>query len=153
MYCERMPVGVEGLADGFAIFGRGLAPVALDGSPGVAETFFVGVAVLRDDGGDALGMRHGEAEAGGGAVVEDVEGVAREVEGVGEGDDGFRECVEGVFVVALGGDFGEAEAGEVGSDDAVTVGEARDEFAILEGRCGEAVEEKHDGRVGGPASR
>jgi hypothetical protein len=33
--------------------------------------------------------------------------------------------------MAIRGNFGEAESGQVGCDDAVAVGEARDQFAVL----------------------
>ena len=94
-------------------------------------------------------MPHGETKSGRRAVIEDVHCVTLEVECVGEGFERAREAVEVVGVVTRGRDDGEAEAGQVGRDDVVTVGEPRDEMAVLEGRGGEAVQQKNDGSVGG----
>jgi len=57
--------------------------------PIIAQTFFIRISVLRDDGGYALGMRDCEAEADGRSVVEDVDGVFRQAECGYEGIDGF----------------------------------------------------------------
>src|SRR5580704_5542332 len=92
-------------------------------------------------------MRHREANARRSAVVENVESVLREMQRVGEGFDGFRQRVEGVDIVARGWNFGEAEAGQIRRDDAIPVGEARNQLAILKRRSREAVEEKNNGRV------
>ncbi len=119
------------------------------GSQASPSSFFVGVAVLGDDGGDALGVGGGEAEAGGGAVVEDVDGVAPELQGLDEGIHGEGEVVEGVLIISIGGDVGEAEAGEIGGDDAEPGCEERDEVAKHVGGTGVAVEEQEHGGVGG----
>ena len=65
----------------------------------MAEALGVGVAVLGDDGFDGGRVGEGEAEADGGAVVEDVHGVCIDVEGCEEGADGEGEVVEGEGVV------------------------------------------------------
>src|SRR5271170_7483049 len=98
------------------MFGSWFSPVELDGSPGITQTFFVGVAILRNDSGDALGAGHRQAKAGGSAVVEDVKGVALQVQRVSEREDGLRQGVEGIFVIALPGNFGKSESGEIGRD-------------------------------------
>jgi len=99
---DVLPLGCFGgkhSADGFAVCGTGVAPVGLNRSPAGAQTFFVSVAILRDDPGDALGSRHCEAKTGGGAVVENVNRITLQADGVGEGGDDFREIVEGVCEV------------------------------------------------------
>src|SRR6202012_1674770 len=133
-----------------AILLRGLTPVLLHRIPRLlAQAFFIGVAVLRDDGGDALRMRKGEAEAGGRAVIEDIDGVAREAEFFDEGVDGCRQRVEGVAVLPLRRYFGEAEAGKVGRDHAIARCEARHELAEHERRGWKAVQKQQHRGVGG----
>jgi hypothetical protein len=51
-------------------------PVGADRVPAVAEALDIGIAVLRDDGGDALGVPRREAETGRRAIVEDIDGEA-----------------------------------------------------------------------------
>src|ERR1700722_8042845 len=92
-------------------------------------------------------MRHREANARGSAIVKDIESILREMQRVGEGFDGFRQRVEGVDIVARGWNFGEAEAGQIRRDDAIPVGEARNQLAILKRRSREAVEKQNDRRV------
>src|SRR5215469_890649 len=49
-------LGREEFAQGCAVLRSWLLPVFLDRIPTLAQTFFISVAVLRDDGGDPLGM-------------------------------------------------------------------------------------------------
>lgn len=51
------PLEVQDLANRFAIFGRGLAPLAPDRSPCATEPFFISIAVRRNDCGQLLGRR------------------------------------------------------------------------------------------------
>ena len=87
------------------------------GAQASPETFFVGIAVLRNDSGDAFGSHQCETKTGGRAVVEDVHGVVREGERVGESEDGFCKCGEGVAVVRRR--LRETKAGQVRRDDMV----------------------------------
>ena len=59
-----------------AILFRRLLPVFLDRIPTLAETFFIRVAVLRDDRGDSLGVRKSQTKADGSAIIENVDGEA-----------------------------------------------------------------------------
>jgi hypothetical protein len=74
---------------------------------------------LGDDGLNLSGVLDREAEAGGGAVIEDVDAVlGRWVGKLGEeGVDGGCDVGEGVVVVF--GDCGEAVCWEIGGDDTV----------------------------------
>ena len=56
----------------------------------------VGVAVLRNDGGHALGMGHGQAEPGRSAVVEYLERVAIEPDHLGEAADDLGKIIEAI---------------------------------------------------------
>ena len=66
--CLRREEGAERVS----VLLRGVLPVGSDRTPTLAETFFVGVAVLRDNGSDPLRMADGEPEACRRAVVKDV---------------------------------------------------------------------------------
>src|ERR1700677_4105202 len=123
----------------FAMLGSGFSPVQLDGSPGITQAFLVSVAVLRNDGGDALGASHRESKAGGSAIVEDVKGIALQVQRVGEREDGFRQGIEGIFVIARRGNEGKPESGKVGRDHSIAVGQPWDQFAVLKRRRRKAV--------------
>ena len=87
-----------------------------------AQPFFVAVAVLRDDRHDGGRATQGEVPGGRGAVVEDVDGVALDGEGVEERFDRLAQVGERVLVPALVGDLGETETGQIWSDDAVFLG-------------------------------
>src|SRR5579871_5277901 len=113
-------VGDHG-ADGVAVLGSWVGPVAAQVAPSVTQAFLVGVSILRDDGGYALGMRDSQTEADGCAVVEDVDGVLRQPERGYEGVDGFGHRVEGVDILSLVRNYGKAEAGEVRCDDSITL--------------------------------
>ena len=56
----------------------GAVPILFASLPLLAQTFLIHVSVLRDDGGDALGMPHGQAIADGSAVVKDIHGKLRQ---------------------------------------------------------------------------
>ena len=56
----------------------GAVPILLAGFPLLAKSLFVHVAILGDDGGDALGMPHSQSEADRGAVIKDIHGKLRQ---------------------------------------------------------------------------
>ena len=60
----------------FPVLRCGFVPVAANRVRCIFEVLFVGVAVLDDDGGDALRMSERQAEAGAGAIVEELCGLA-----------------------------------------------------------------------------
>src|SRR5689334_16090079 len=72
---ESIPIGL-----------RRVLPISADGAPALAQPLLVGIAVLRDDGGDAIRMLCGDSKTGRRAVVENVEREALEA-------DHFREAV------------------------------------------------------------
>lgn len=105
---------------------------------------------MRHDGRDGFGALQRYAEGDGRAVVEDVDGVFVDFQGVEEFEGCGGEAGEGVVVRRRVGHGGEAEAGEVRGDDVVRFGELWDQVAVLEGGAGEPVQEE-DGGVGGGA--
>lgn len=104
---------------------------------------------MRDDSGHAFGCHQGEAEAGWCAVVEDIHGIAGEFESIGEGEDRLRETVECVLVVASCWNFCETKARQVGSNYVIAIGEAWDEFTVLERGSWKSVEQEYDRRTHG----
>ena len=78
-------------------------------------------------------------EPGRRAIVEHVNGVAVEADGVGESIDRRRDLVERIRFIRH---IGVAEAREIGSDDMETVGEQRDEIAKHMAGGGEAVQQQ-----------
>ena len=91
-----------------------------------------------------------EPEPGRRAVVEYVDGVAVEADGLGEAVDRLRDPVERVRPVRH---IRVAEARQIGRDDMESVGEQRDEVAehVAGGR--EAVQQEQLRRARAPASR
>lgn len=82
----------------------------------------------------------GESEAGGSAVVEDVNGEARDRELIQELRDHCCEIVEGILEALWDG--GESESGEVWGEHAVLLRQDGDEVTILVRGGREAVEEE-----------
>jgi hypothetical protein len=71
-----LPVGCLGSEEGaerLSVRLRRILPIGPDWIPALAKTFLVGVAILRDDGRDPLGVADGEAEARRRTIVKDVD--------------------------------------------------------------------------------
>jgi hypothetical protein len=93
------------------------------------EPRFVCIAVLRNDGGDALGVSHREAEARRRPIVEHAERVPGEVKRFREGYDRPCQRVERVHVVPRWRYLRKAEARQVGCNHPVSVRQARNQLA------------------------
>lgn len=119
-------------------------------SPKVPKSLCVCVTVLGDDGGDAIRSFKSKSQTSGGAVIENIDSKLRELEGIDEGTDRCCNVVEIVFVVPLGGDLGQAEAGEIRGYHSVFGSKERDEVAELNRGGWEAVEKEDHWRCGGP---
>src|SRR5258706_7122831 len=74
---KRVPIGF-----------RRILPVCADWVPAVAQPLLVGVAILRNDRGDAFRVAPRKAETGRRAVVEDVDREAIEADHFGKAIDG-----------------------------------------------------------------
>ncbi|EGX99514.1 hypothetical protein AZA_38179 [Nitrospirillum viridazoti Y2] len=129
-------------ADGVTVGLRGVPPISLDGVPAVTQAFLIGVAVLRDDADHPLRPAQGQAVAGGGTVVEDVDRVTRQVQGVGEALHHLGQGIEGVIELAARGRLGETEAGQIRRHDVEAVGQQRDQITEHVGGTGEAVQQQ-----------
>src|SRR5260370_31389279 len=136
---ERVPVRL-----------RRVLPVGPDRAPAVAQTFLVGVAVLRDDGSDPLGVMDGEPEARRRAVVEDVHGKPVEAGDLGKAVDHAGDVVERVMEFFSSWHVGPTEPGKVRRDDMKPVREERDQVAEHVARAREAVQQQQLRRLGWP---
>ena len=110
--------------------------------------FEIGIAVLGDDGGDALGMLDRQAEADRRAIVEDVDREFIEAEHFGETADHIRDILEGVRELIPPRLLGHAEARKIGRHDMVTARELWDQLSEHMARDREAVKEEDDGSSG-----
>src|SRR5262249_8026077 len=99
-------------------------PVGADRVPAVAQTLRIGVAVLRNDRSDPVRMLHGETEAYGSAVVEDVDRVAIEADHLGEAVDHLSHPVE---AMTASWHLGISEARQVRSDEVEAIAQKRDQ--------------------------
>ncbi|MNH16743.1 hypothetical protein D3C79_763920 [compost metagenome] len=121
------------IANGLAVGRRRVSPVLANRRPGIAQSFEIGVAILRHEPRDPLRVRHGQAQAGGRAVVEHIHCIALEVQRIDKGAQGLRQGIEVVTVLALGRYFSEAETRQVRGDQVKVRGQQRDQVAKLMG--------------------
>jgi hypothetical protein len=122
-------------------FGRVL-PVCADRIPAVAEALEIRIAILRDDGGDALGVPHREAETSRRAIVEDIEGEALKSDHFSEAVDSPRDVVEGIAELGPFRHVRLAKPGQIGRNDMKSVGELRNEIAEHVACSWKAVQQK-----------
>jgi hypothetical protein len=106
-----------------------VGPIGLDRIPEGAEALVIGIAVLHDQPGDALGALQRETPADRRAVVHDVHRVPADAEASQQPVHQRVDAVESVGEGGVGRYVALAEAGVVGRDDAVAVGECRDQVA------------------------
>src|SRR5690606_6661056 len=137
----------ERRAAGFTVCFARVAPVGLPRSPVVAEALKVGVAVLRDDRGDAFGVPHRQSQAGRSAVVEDVDRITAEPQGIHETVDNVSQSVETVGELAPRGRFSLSETRKIGCDYAIAISQFGYEVPehVAGGR--KAVEQQNNWRV------
>src|ERR1700761_609647 len=103
------------------------APIGLPWTPFIAQSFHVSVAILADDGSDALRMGQREAQSGRGAVVENVERIALEADAFPEVADHLGEAVERVIEASARRRLRLAETREIGRDEMEMGFKQRDE--------------------------
>lgn len=135
--------GEQGFDERDAVHGRVGFPQRADRVPERAESFLVGVAVLRYDGRDGLGALEGDAECYGGSIVEDVRGETLDLQGVEELERGFRQVGKGIAVIQRVWNGREAKPGKVWGNHMVGFCELRNEIAVLERGAWEAMEKKN----------
>src|SRR6476660_5106356 len=96
-----------------AVFRRGIFPICLDWVPAVAQPLFVGVAILRNQSGDALWMTQRQSKAHRCTVVEDVESVPDKAEDLGKALHDLSQMIESVFLFSAIRRLREAETWQV----------------------------------------
>src|SRR2546425_7630785 len=99
-----------------------LVPSSTSGSDSsLGSGLLIGVAVLRDDGRDPLGMRQRQAEPHGRAVIEDVNRVAFEADSLCEAVDDSGQVLKRIAEPFAVRRLRESEARQVGCDHTVAV--------------------------------
>lgn len=131
-----------------AVLGRRRRPVSPDRIPALRQAFFIGVAVLGNEGGDAVRMRARQAPAHRRAVVVHHQRIAVQLQLFGEPVHGPGDVVERIGVGVPCRRFREAEGRQVGRHDAIAVGQRRDHVAVHVRRGREPVQQQHGGRGG-----
>src|SRR5262249_59587357 len=103
-----------------------------------------------DDGRDALGVAHGEPEAGRRAVVEDIDRIPIKADDLGKPIDHPRNVVKRVVEFVPRRHIGLTEPGKVWGDDMKPVSEKRDQVAEHVARAREAMQQQELGRIRSP---
>src|SRR5271166_313576 len=133
---------------GVAVRLRGLAPVGTDRVPAVAEPLLVSVAILRDDGSDALRVLCGDPQTNRRAVIEDVDRELFQADDFREAAGDCRQIVERIFEVVAGWHGGLTKAGQVRRHEVKAIGEEGDQIAEHVAGAWKAMQQKQCRRVG-----
>ena len=128
---------------------RPVCPIGLDRIPERLEPFLIGVAVLHDEGGDALGMLEREPVADRRAVIHEIDRIVLDAELRQQAVDDVGVVAERVGERLVIGRGALAEARIVRRDDMVAIRERRDQIAEHVRRGRKAVQQQHGRRVGG----
>ena len=80
--------------DDLPVFCCWCGPVFSDRVPGIAETLFVRIPILRNDGGDAFRACHGHAKARWRPIVKNIKRIVFELESICEGEHRRGECIK-----------------------------------------------------------
>src|SRR5258705_3207444 len=140
-------LGRKKAAEGCAVcFGRVL-PVCADRVPAVAEALDIRIAILRDDGGDALGVPHRKAETSRRAIVEDIDGEPVKSDYFSEAVNSPRDVVDGIAELGPFRHVRLAKAGQIGRSHMKSVGELRNEIAEHVACSWKAVQQQDRWRV------
>ncbi|MNX73547.1 hypothetical protein D3C86_1049500 [compost metagenome] len=126
---------------------RGIRPVRADRRPRVSQPFEIGIAVLRHQTGDTVGMGQGQAQARRRAVVKEVQRVAGQSKPVDERFQRLGQVVERIAVAAFSRHLREAETGQIGSNHAEMTGQPGNQVAELMRRAGKAMQQQQHWRL------
>src|SRR6266540_1896773 len=144
---ERRLVGAEVVLE--SRVERDVTLVGADRVPAVAQPLFIGVAILRDNRGDAVRMFCGDPEAYRRAIVEDIDCEALQADYFSEAVDDGGDVIECVLEFAPRRHVRLAEARQVGRDDVETIGQKRDQIPEHVARAWEAMQQQQRRRGGG----
>src|ERR1700741_4256106 len=121
---DVLPLGgfrLQEFAQGCAVLRGWLLPVFLDRIPTFAQNFFISVAILRNDGSDPLGMGQREPNPDRSSVVEDVDRVSIDTEGLCEPVDDLGQVLKAVAEPFAVRGIGKAKTREIGRHQMVAV--------------------------------
>src|SRR5262245_35045820 len=124
---------------------RRFAPVGSDRVPSVAQPFLIGVAVLRDDRRDALGMPYCQSKTCWRAIVEYVDRKAIQTDDLGEAIDDVGEIVERVTGLVTARHVRTTKPGKVGRHDMELLRELWHEFTEHMTRARKSVKQDRKG--------
>src|SRR5215472_11033161 len=106
-----------------------LLPVFLDRIPTLAQTFFISIAILRNDSSDSLGVGQREPKPDGSSVVEDVNRMSINTEGLCEPVDDLGHVLKTVAELFAVRGVGKAEAWKIRRQQMVAVSQGWNEIA------------------------
>src|SRR5579862_7495754 len=139
--------GLQESAEVIPVFLGWLLPVRPDRIPAIAQTLFIGIAILRVQCGHALRTGDRKTKAYRRAVVKDVKCITGQAQSVREALDDFRQVLECVAKALCRWSVREAKTRQVRSNHMVLIGEPVHKAAILMTGTGEPVEQENRGRV------
>jgi hypothetical protein len=120
--------GRKAAQDIAVLLGR-IFPVGADGSPVLAQTFFVGVPVLGNECRNPLRVVQGQTQPGGGAIVEDVDGKLVLADLLREFPDDLGQMFKRVSEAFVIRRVRETEAGQIGCNHVILPGQLRNQIA------------------------
>src|SRR5260370_37744699 len=104
--------------------------IFLDGIPTFAQTLFISVSILGDDGSDAFGMHQREPQSYWCAVIENVDGKAPQANCLREIGDGFGQVLNPVSKTLSIRSIGRAKTRKVESDSMLAIGARPHQVAV-----------------------
>src|SRR5215472_5405333 len=129
---DVLPFGgfwLQEFAQGSAVLRSWLLPVFLDRIPALAQTFFISVAVLRNDGSYPLGMRQREPKADRSSIIEDIDRVSIDADGLCEPVDDLGQILKAVAEHFAVRRVGKAKTWKIGCHQVVAVSQGCNEIA------------------------
>src|SRR5438067_480575 len=114
---DVLPFGgfrLQEFAQGCPVLRGWLLPVFLDRIPTLAQTFFISVAILRNDGSDLLGMGQREPKPDRSSIVEDVDRVSINTDALCEPVDDLGQVLKAVAEPFAVRGVGKAKARKIG---------------------------------------
>src|SRR5215469_7018373 len=122
---------------------RVVSPVSPNRIPELLQSLFIGVAVLHNEPGHALGMLQGKPPSYGRAVVHNIHGVACNTELFEQTVNQLAEAVESISELASLWHITLAVSRIVRSDQTIAVCQGRNQVAEHVGRCWESMQEQN----------
>src|SRR5215471_20268899 len=90
------------LADDLSVFWCGLSPVFPDRAPGISETLFVSISILRNNSCDSVRVSHRQPESRWRAIIEHIDCIVVDCERLHERLHCQRQVIKRVNILSLG---------------------------------------------------